>query len=327
MQLILVDDGSTDASPRLCDSLAARYQEVVALHKENGGIASARNFGLANAKGRFITFSDQDDELAKGYGSFLERIEERDADILICNAIKRYSGNTEVPIRHVGYEEFAPMARCKQMAAFLIGSVFLEPRKEVQHVGPWVWCNIFRRTFIEEHQIRFERIIGYEDDWRFMVECLIAAKAALLVPDYFYVWRIRTDSTSHRREHYNSDYSSRQERLNTIINERLLPQMDVSAERLACYQGKQRKSLLLAGVMNAARGSLAVYKSETRALLARVSPDNSLRVYCYNKQEAWLMDALIHHRLWLAYILCSLADFSQITVYPLYTLLLRFRRK
>lgn len=63
--IILVDDGSPDECPVLCDKLAERYEQITVLHKENGGLSSARNHGLQHAKGEYITFIDSDDELAK----------------------------------------------------------------------------------------------------------------------------------------------------------------------------------------------------------------------------------------------------------------------
>lgn len=66
IQLIMVDDGSTDGSGAICDAYAARYpQNVQVIHKENGGVSSARNEGLKYAAGRYLNFMDSDDKLAK----------------------------------------------------------------------------------------------------------------------------------------------------------------------------------------------------------------------------------------------------------------------
>ena len=64
VQLILVDDGSTDQTGTLCDTFASQFSNILALHKENGGAASARNFGLPHTKGRFLNFMDADDNLS-----------------------------------------------------------------------------------------------------------------------------------------------------------------------------------------------------------------------------------------------------------------------
>lgn len=60
-EIILVDDGSTDRCPEMCDEYAKKYKNVVALHKKNGGLSDARNFGIDRAKGKWIAFVDSDD--------------------------------------------------------------------------------------------------------------------------------------------------------------------------------------------------------------------------------------------------------------------------
>lgn len=64
IELILVDDGSTDASGAICDEYQHKYPEnIVVIHKPNGGVASARNAGIAVARGRYVNFMDSDDKL------------------------------------------------------------------------------------------------------------------------------------------------------------------------------------------------------------------------------------------------------------------------
>ena len=84
IQLIMVNDGSTDGSGAICDEYAARYPEnVLVIHKENGGVSSARNEGLKYIQGRYINFLDSDDKLdantmSEVYKFFVEHEEETD---------------------------------------------------------------------------------------------------------------------------------------------------------------------------------------------------------------------------------------------------------
>lgn len=64
-EIILVDDGSPDECPALCEELVRQHQHVSVLHKTNGGLSSARNYGLMYAKGEYVTFIDSDDELSE----------------------------------------------------------------------------------------------------------------------------------------------------------------------------------------------------------------------------------------------------------------------
>ena len=66
-ELLLIDDGSKDKSGAICDEYAAKDARIRVFHKENGGVSSARNLGLDNAKGEWITFIDSDDWVKQDY--------------------------------------------------------------------------------------------------------------------------------------------------------------------------------------------------------------------------------------------------------------------
>lgn len=91
-ELILVDDGSPDSCPRMCDEFAARDSRIRVIHKENGGLSSARNAGIDAAKGRYLAFLDSDDLWTP---VFLERlyraIDETGAELAVC-LFRRFRG-------------------------------------------------------------------------------------------------------------------------------------------------------------------------------------------------------------------------------------------
>ena len=82
LEIILVDDGSPDGSGVLCDELAKKDSRITVYHKQNGGLSDARNYGVQNANGEYITFIDSDDYISKDYIEHLySMIEEFNADI------------------------------------------------------------------------------------------------------------------------------------------------------------------------------------------------------------------------------------------------------
>lgn len=83
-ELILVDDGSTDLSPQICDEYAVKDSRVKVFHKPNGGVSSARNIGLDYAQGQRITFIDSDDYITKG---FFDGVDSIKSDLLIVSYI------------------------------------------------------------------------------------------------------------------------------------------------------------------------------------------------------------------------------------------------
>ena len=96
IQLILVDDGSTDGSGAICDEYAGQYPNIQVIHKENGGVASARNEGLKYATGRFLNFMDPDDKLTLNtmrvvHSFFIEHEDETD---VVCIPIEHFGAMT-----------------------------------------------------------------------------------------------------------------------------------------------------------------------------------------------------------------------------------------
>lgn len=83
-EIILVDDGSTDGSSTICDEYATRYSNISVFHKVNGGVSSARNYGLARAKGKYIYFIDGDD-WTENVDDLLDTLKTKDENVFCVN--------------------------------------------------------------------------------------------------------------------------------------------------------------------------------------------------------------------------------------------------
>ena len=85
LEIILVDDGSPDGCPQICDEYAAKDKRIIVIHKENGGLSSARNAGLKIASGAFISFVDSDDWVNDHYIETLYLAQNKfNADLVIA---------------------------------------------------------------------------------------------------------------------------------------------------------------------------------------------------------------------------------------------------
>ena len=88
MEVIIVDDGSTDSSGIICDSVAKRDSRFYVVHQKNGGVSVARNNGIKFANGEFITFLDADDEIPSNYIETLVNTQQKtQADIVVCDVV------------------------------------------------------------------------------------------------------------------------------------------------------------------------------------------------------------------------------------------------
>ena len=96
LEILMVDDGSPDGCPAMCDEYAQEDSRVIALHKENGGLSDARNFGIAHAKGEYITCIDPDDYVDSDYVEYLYGlILKYETKMSVCQHITEYDNGSK----------------------------------------------------------------------------------------------------------------------------------------------------------------------------------------------------------------------------------------
>lgn len=183
LEVILVDDGSTDKSGELCDSYARKDSRVKAVHKENGGAYSARNAGLSAASGELVTFVDGDDWIdAEMYETFVSALEEQGADMAVCRYRKVFDDHTD--------------DRSTPLAAVFEGQELLA--KYLEEDEKWliqtaVWNKLWRRSLSEG--LKFPQSL-YEDMY-FTIRLLARSKKSVYLDTAFYNYYCsRAESTT-----------------------------------------------------------------------------------------------------------------------------------
>jgi len=186
VELILVDDGSSDGSSRLCDRFAAELPSVKVIHQSNQGVSAARNAGIAASRGRYVLFLDADDYWDETLLQALEEPAGRQPDIIEFGYRKFGDGADDTPVLpavyasgETGMEYFASHERlgCMPIASSCTAA--------------------FRRQLLEEHNIRFPVGISYGEDFDFHMQCLKAAGAVYTVPQPLYWYRMNEQSATH----------------------------------------------------------------------------------------------------------------------------------
>lgn len=102
LQIILVDDGSSDSSGKICEEYSKKDKRIIVVHKENGGLSDARNCGLKYANGEYLTFVDSDDWVDQNYIKYLVELKEKyNTEISICE-FKYITENGEIINKYFG---------------------------------------------------------------------------------------------------------------------------------------------------------------------------------------------------------------------------------
>lgn len=185
-EVILVDDGSPDNCPAMCDNYAANDNRIKVIHKQNGGLSDARNAGLALACGDFVVFADSDD-----YWDDLEVLQK------VADLIERYPNIDVVIGRYKILRDKLYFPKSFDLEKIddstVVGTLAYLIASKLYNVG--VWDKFIRRSILIENKIKFEKGLLCEDyDWCFQLYAHV--RKLKVLPEAFYVYRKRKGSIS-----------------------------------------------------------------------------------------------------------------------------------
>lgn len=161
IEIILVDDGSPDQCPAMCDRFAEKDSRIRVIHKENGGLSSARNAGIEAAQGKYIGFVDSDDDIADNmYERMYEIIERENVDFVMSDYI-RILDNSEKFLKTLAIPggRYNREAIKKEIFPQLIMGENLE-------YGPLlsVWHCMYRTEFLKRNRLLFDEEVKWSED-------------------------------------------------------------------------------------------------------------------------------------------------------------------
>lgn len=183
LELILVDDGSTDTSGAMCDDFAKQDPRVRVIHKKNAGLGAARNTGIAAARGKYLAFIDSDDYVLPGaYEAMVGSLRKSGSDIATGN-VRRRQGKRE-------YQAW------NQSRSHLVRRNGIALKDNPELVFDTVaWNKVFRRKFWNDNVKTFPVNKLYEDIVPIFT-AFMRAKSIDVLPRAVYVWRLRDERDS-----------------------------------------------------------------------------------------------------------------------------------
>lgn len=185
-EIILVDDGSSDQSPQLCDRFAAELPCVKVIHQVNQGVSAARNAGISAASGAYILFLDGDDYWDARLLQMLDEIILQKPDIIEFG-YRKFGGG----------ENFTPAVPAVKSAG-MSGMQYFDAHKEINCMPIASSCTAaFQRQLLEEHEIHFPTGVSYGEDFDFHMQCLKAAKSVFSLQEALYHYRMNEQSATH----------------------------------------------------------------------------------------------------------------------------------
>lgn len=180
LEIILVNDGSTDKSDEICQQLSTIDNRIIVLNESNLGVSAARNFGLEKASGNFITFIDIDDYIENSYiKELLDCLMKNKVDISYCSAL---SENENGEILNVEYNN-----------DYLISSPDYDWNSEYSHCV--VRGALYRRSVIKK--IRFDEDLSVGEDTLFFAKAINNSQKIYCLKDALYHYVIYNFSVSH----------------------------------------------------------------------------------------------------------------------------------
>jgi len=196
LELICVDDGSTDNSRDIVKSYINKDDRVKLLTKENGGVIEARKLGIGHAKGEYITFIDQDDWVEiNTYEKVIKQIEQDNSQLCVFGYCRDKNGHSDKMIN----ENKIPTIISSADDAIRFGFA----REQYRNFAIFLWNRVFKTEFLKELDVEFWEKQRIGDDLLTWCVCAMQHPRISYLEDNFYHWVLRDESVSHTKSEKN----------------------------------------------------------------------------------------------------------------------------
>ena len=192
-EIILIDDGSIDSSPAICDRYADSFSYIKVFHIANGGVSNARNKGLEIASGKYITFVDSDDYVSNNFVETLLR-EMSNSDLLMYSHIVF---DSEGALQYKGLD--SRRIETKINIEKYLYQLKVDYIKEWEFFG-YIWNKCYRKEIIDKNNIRFKEGLSCREDNLFNESYYRNMQTWSVIKEPLYNYRVAKKSLTHKKK-------------------------------------------------------------------------------------------------------------------------------
>ena len=257
IEIILVDDGSTDGSSQICDELAKEDERIKLIHKENGGLSDARNVGLNYSNGEYIIFIDSDDLISKiMIEQMINSMLINDADISACT-FKTFKNNNDINYVEKLKDEIVMSGK------ELVKKIYAGEYTDIAFTA---WNKLYKKRLFQDFKIEYPVGRFYEDSFT-TFKLLYNADKLVIIDNSLYFYRVRQGSI-----------------MNSVMTEKkIIDWIDGDKEAIN-YFTEMEESELLDLAIN------AFFKSEISLFKHIKKDDKNLKKYLFEEYKKMYRD-------------------------------------
>lgn len=196
LEIILIDDGSTDSSGKIADQYARKHTNIRVTHQKNQGQSAARNVGLSKATGSYITFIDSDDKMKPTFIAKLLSLYHRGVSITVCGHEFHSVKNNQS--KNLYQSELKPRKKNESYKAYIVKLLALD--------GKMYSCSnkMFRADTIRNHHLQFDSSLNFAEDTKFVLEYLKYQPGEIVyTPLPLYVYNFGTETSTVKKSSAN----------------------------------------------------------------------------------------------------------------------------
>ena len=204
LEIIVVDDGSTDRSGEICDLYAKKDNRIEVIHKQNGGLVSARKAAMKIATGDYIGYIDGDDWIGEGfYSALLSAMQQTDSDVVVAGFSRELFTKTAriVNALPVGVYEGEKLEHL--FSSMISYDVFFR-----HGITTYLWNKLFRKDIIKDCQISVDERITIGEDGAAVYPALLKSNKVCVIDNCSYHYRQREDSMLKKTSSFKSEAES-----------------------------------------------------------------------------------------------------------------------